>query len=121
VRKSPRGFLLLTAAIIILAPPLTLAGSTQRMDPKLEPYCTNGKWFDEYLRKNGFQPDDRFEFKSGASITRYRFLGDVLWLAVTPEGRECLLPMGMLRQHSAHDGRAASVRPNQVIPRLGRG
>lgn len=69
-----------------------------RIDPKLEPYCKDATWFDGYLRHNGFVPDDSLTFKSGTVITRYRFLGDTLWLAVTPDGRGCLLPMGMLRQ-----------------------
>ncbi|WP_143440538.1 hypothetical protein [Hyphomicrobium sp. GJ21] len=71
---------------------------TVKIDPKLESFCKDAAWFDQYLRKNGFVPDDEITFQSGAVIKRYRFLSDMLWLAVTPDGRGCLLPMGMLRQ-----------------------
>jgi hypothetical protein len=77
----------------------------QKTDPKFEPYCRDAKWFDAYLRKNGFAPDDSITFRSGAVITRYRFLGDMLWLAVTPDGRGCLLPLGMLGQRDARSYR----------------
>lgn len=72
--------------------------SGQNIDPKLEPYCKNAWWFDRYLRQHGFAPDDELTFKSGAVIRRYRFMGDMLWMAATPDGRGCLLPMGMPRQ-----------------------
>lgn len=80
-----------------LQPQAPLAADAPRIDPKLEPYCQDAKWFDQYLRKNGFTPDDELTFKSGAVLKRYRFMGDMLWMAVTPDGRGCLLPMGMLR------------------------
>lgn len=81
--------MMMTSALLCASPTI---------DPRLKPYCRDAHWFDAYLRKNGFTPDDSLTFRSGAVITRYRFLGDMLWLAVTPDGRACLLPMGMLRQ-----------------------
>lgn len=68
------------------------------IDPKLAPFCKDATWFDSYLRNNGFVPDDTLIFKNGTVITRYRFMGDTLFLAVTPDGKGCLLPMGMLQQ-----------------------
>lgn len=83
---------------IPLQPQAPLAADAPRIDPKLEPYCQDAKLFEEYLRKNGFTSDDELTFKSGAVLKRYRFMGDMLWMAVTPDGGGCLLPMGMLRQ-----------------------
>lgn len=62
------------------------------------PYCGEAKWLDTYLRKHGFVPFHDYAFKSGAAIRSYRFMGDTLVMALTPEGQGCLLPMGMLQQ-----------------------
>ncbi|WP_414462370.1 hypothetical protein [Hyphomicrobium sp. DY-1] len=78
------------ATIVLCAEP--------QIDPQLEPFCNDAKQFDRYLRDNNFIPDDSITFRSGMILTRYRFLGDVLWMATLPNGRACLLPMGMLRK-----------------------
>jgi hypothetical protein len=45
------------------------------------PFCADHARLEHYLERSGFTADDRMTFASGATFQRYRYLGDVLWVA----------------------------------------
>jgi hypothetical protein len=62
------------------------------------PFCSESRALAEYLRAHGFVEDGRLTFETGATITRYHYLGDWVWLARSPDGESCLLAKGALDQ-----------------------
>lgn len=64
------------------------------------PFCAEHGRLENYLDRSGFTADDRMTFTSGATFQRYRYLGDVLWVAHWPNGKSCLLANGLLKPSS---------------------
>lgn len=60
----------------------------------LTPFCAHHRRLEDYLDRSGFTADDKITFASGASFQRYRYLGDVLWVARWPDGTSCLISFG---------------------------
>lgn len=75
---------------------LTLFISTSP-PPWLAPYCATFRELDGSLRSRGFTAEDTILFTGGGRIIRYRFLGDMLWVALWPDGRACLLRAGLMQ------------------------
>ncbi len=68
----------------------------RQLSARVTPFCANGRRLDDYLQRHGFIAEDSLSFTSGAALTRYRFMGDMLWTARWPDGRTCLLAMGLM-------------------------
>lgn len=63
--------------------------------PEPTPFCADGGRLEHYLDRSGFTADDKITFASGTTFQRYRYLGDVLWVAHWPDGKSCLLTVGL--------------------------
>lgn len=61
------------------------------------PFCAYHGRLEDYLRRAGFVAEDKLTFRSGAYFQRYRYLGDMLWIAHWPDGKSCLIANGLLK------------------------
>lgn len=86
----------ITARLLGFGAALALVPIASHSTTASMPFCADHHGVDIHLRHSGFIPEDSLTFSSGAKIIRYRFLGDFLWVAQWPGGKECLMPMGDL-------------------------